>query len=142
MSSNYEQRTVTIYDYPVNNLFEALTQLQKTKKMKKPFNPYYNFTKENHFEIIDKIELYRIANNLECTKISHGAGYAKCSYSNLKNNIGRFSEKSYNRFMALISTPVQKKESELTAQKCIDFLKATGEYKISKVQTITNWIEL
>ena len=33
MSSNYEQRTVTIYDYPVNNLFEALTQLQKTKKI-------------------------------------------------------------------------------------------------------------
>ena len=133
MTTTHQQRTVTIFDY---------TPMPKPRTMKKPFNPYYNFTKENHFEIIDKIELYRIANNLECTKISHGAGYAKCSYSNLKNNIGRFSEKSYNRFMALISTPVQKNESELTEQKCIDFLKATGEYKISKAETITNWIEL
>lgn len=133
MTSNYQQRTVTIFDY---------TPIQKPRTMKKPFNPYYDFTKENHFEIIDKIELYRIANKLECTKISVGAGYAKCSYSNLKNNIGRFSKKSYTNFMALISTPVQKNESELTEQKCIDFLKSTGKYKISKAETITNWTEL
>jgi hypothetical protein len=112
------------------------------KKTKKPFSPNYDFTTEKHYQIIDRIEIYRKANKLDSSVISRNAGYAGCTYSNLRNSVGRFSKKSYTNFMALISTPVQNKESELTAQKCIDFLKATGKYKISKLETITNWIEL
>lgn len=112
------------------------------KVMYKGISDKYSFTNDNHYQIIDRIEIYRKANKLDSSVISRNAGYAGCTYSNLRNNVGRFSKKSYDKFMALISTPVQTKESELTAQKCIEFLKATGEYKISKAETTTNWIEL
>ena len=111
------------------------------KKTKKPFSPNYDFTTEKHYQIIDRIEIYRKANKLDSSVISRNAGYAGCTYSNLRNSVGRFSKKSYTNFMALISTQVQS-NNQLTEQICIDFLKATGKYKISKAETITNWIEL
>jgi hypothetical protein len=146
MKTTHQQRTVTIYDYPVNDLFNVLTQPQSPKTMKKEMSkgisPDYSFTKDNHFEIIEKLESYRIANRIDRTKFSNKAGYGKSTYTNLANNTQRFSEKSYMSFINTYPITSKNKESELTAQKCIDFLKATGEYKISKAETTTNWIEL
>lgn len=102
----------------------------------------YDFTTENHSEIIANLENSRLKKRLTKAQFSTKAGFEKSTYTKLSNSTMRFGMNSYNRFMALISTPVQKNESELTEQKCIDFLKSTGKYKISKAETITNWIEL
>jgi len=102
---------------------------------------HYDFTTENHSEIIAKLESGRLKKRLTKAQFSTKAGFEKSTYTKLSNSTMRFGMNSYNKFMALISTQVQS-NNQLTEQICIDFLKATGKYKISKAETITNWTEL
>jgi len=138
------------------------TQLSiEDKVMKRGRSSKYRFTSHNHFEIIDIIEKNRIHHKLSKTEISNLAGLSNDHYSGVSSYSSRFSKSSYSAYKIAIdklnnntqpkpvytpsTTPTQAPSTnnvELTAEMCINFLKATGEYKISKSEVITNWVEL
>jgi len=129
--------------------------------MKRNLSPKYRFTQHNHFQIIDIIEEYRIKFNIDKREFSNMAGLSVDHYSNVSSYNARFSIRSYASYRDAIiklknsnepkpvytptPTPTQApltNNVELTAEMCINFLKATGIYKISKSEVTTNWIEL
>jgi hypothetical protein len=140
------------------------TQLSiEDKVMLNGHSPNYNFTTQNHFEIIDVLEKNRIHHNIDEVQFSLMANYSRSCYHQLKMYQHRFSKNSYSRFRNLIyklnyptetkpvyqvsqPLPVYKPTPSnnvgLTEEMCINFLKATGKYKISKSEVTTNWVEL
>ncbi len=159
-------QTATLYTYQLNNTLE---RLQKPRTMNEQltiedrvmFNGHsstYDFTKYNHFEIVDMFEKCRRKHNLNVKEFSEMAKYSRCCYIQKVKNQHRFSYASFNRFKDIcnhlennqnqkpIYAPTQSNNVEfvgqLTEDMCINFLKATGKYKISKSEIITNWIEL
>jgi len=136
------------------------TQLTiEDKVMLNGHSSIYDFTKLNHFEIVDMFEKYRIKYNLTEKEFSELAKYSRCCYMQKIKNQHRFSYSSFNRFKDVCdylesnskqkpiyapteSTPVINHKFELTEEICINFLKSTGKYKISKSEITTNWIEL
>jgi hypothetical protein len=129
--------------------------------MKRNLSPKYRFTQHNHFQIIDILEEYRIKFNIDKREFSNMAGLSVDHYSNVSSYNARFSIRSYASYRDAIiklknsnepkpvytptPTPTQApltNNVELTAEMCINFLKATGIYKISKSEVTTNWIEL
>lgn len=134
------------------------TQLSiEDRVMKRNLSPKYRFTQHNHFQIIDILEEYRIKFNIDKREFSDMAGLSVDHYSNVSSYNARFSIRSYASYRDAIiklknsvepksvytPTPTPSTNNvELTEEVCIDFLKTTGNYKISKSETITNWIEL
>lgn len=136
------------------------------KVMRKGLSPRYKFTAHNHYEIIDIIEKNRIHHKLSKTEISNMAGMSDDHYSGVSSYGSRFSKSSYGAYKIAIdklnsntqSKPVYEVKQalpvykptpapstnnvELTEEMCINFLKATGNYKICKSEVTTNWIEL
>jgi len=129
--------------------------------MKRNLSPKYRFTQHNHFQIIDILEEYRIKFNIDKREFSNMAGLSVDHYSNVSSYNARFSIRSYASYRDAIiklknsnepkpvytpsTTPTQAPSTnnvELTAEMCINFLKATGQYKISKSEVTTNWVEL
>ena len=94
------------------------------------------------------------------------AGLSVDHYSNVSSYNARFSIRSYASYRDAIiklknsneqkpvyavtqPNPVYKptptpstNNVELTEEMCINFLKATGKYKICKSEVTTNWVEL
>jgi hypothetical protein len=143
------------------------TQLSiEDKVMLNGHSSSYDFTNYNHFEIVDMFEKCRKKHNLNVKEFSEMAKYSRCCYIQKVKNQHRFSYASFNRFKDICNyldnnknqkpvyevsqpLPVYKPTSnnvewvgQLTEQMCINFLKATGKYKISKSEITTNWIEL
>lgn len=134
--------------------------------MKRNLSPKYRFTQHNHFQIIDILEEYRIKFNIDKREFSNMAGLSVDHYSNVSSYNARFSIRSYASYRDAIiklknsnepkpvyavtqPNPVYKptpapstNNVELTEEMCINFLKATGLYKISKSEVTTNWVEL
>jgi len=127
--------------------------------MARGLSPNYKFTSHNHFEIIDILDKHRLHHKLEKIQFSKMAGLASNHFSNLSMYNSRFSIRSYAKYRDVVNklsnnnehkpvyaptepTPVIKHKFELTEKVCIEFLKATGEYKISKREITTNWVEL
>jgi hypothetical protein len=124
--------------------------------MQNGHSPDYYFTKLNHFEIIDMFEKYRIKHNLTENEFAKLSGYSRSCYMQKVKGQHRFSKSSLHKFWHVCdklekgeidkwhipSQQVHDKMVDYTEQKCIEFLKATGKYKISKSEITTNWIEL
>ena len=89
------------------------------------------------------------------------AGYWEGHFNALCTYKHKFSEPSYRKYREVVmqlkakelnkekpvyeptdAAPVSTNNVELTDEVCINFLKATGNYRISKLETITNWVEL
>jgi hypothetical protein len=133
------------------------------KVMKNGISSKYRFTSINHFEIIDIIEKERIRYNLSKTEISNLAGVSNDHYSGVSTYSSRFSMASYNAYRIAIDklkseikpkqafTPIQPNPTYRasppnpspidTLEQAIAICKANG-LKVSKSETITNWIEL
>lgn len=134
------------------------TQLSiEDRVMKRNLSPKYRFTQHNHFQIIDILEEYRIKFNIDKREFSSMAGLSVDHYSNVSSYNARFSIRSYASYRDAIiklknsnepkpvytPTPTPSTNNvELTEEMCINFLKATGLYKISKSEVTTNWVEL
>lgn len=140
------------------------TQLTIDKSvMKNGVSSRYKFTEHNHYEIIDIIEKHRIYHKLRKTEISKLANMSDTHYSGLSNYSIRFSKSSYTAYRIAIEKlnsnistkpvyevtqqnpvykPTPNHKFELTEEVCINFLKTTGLYKISKSEVTTNWVEL
>lgn len=137
------------------------TQLSiEDRVMKRNLSPKYRFTQHNHFQIIDILEEYRIKFNIDKREFSTMAGLSVDHYSNVSSYNARFSIRSYTRYRDAIiklknsnepkpvytptptPTPTPSNNVELTEEMCINFLKATGKYKICKSEVTTNWVEL
>ena len=135
------------------------TQLTiEDRVMKRNLSPKYRFTQHNHFQIIDILEEYRIKFNIDKREFSSMAGLSVDHYSNVSSYNARFSIRSYTRYRDAIiklknsnepnpvytptPTPTPSNNVELTEEMCINFLKSTGLYKISKSEVTTNWVEL
>lgn len=127
--------------------------------MKRNLSPKYRFTQHNHFQIIDILEEYRIKFNIDKREFSNMAGLSVDHYSNVSSYNARFSIRSYASYRDAIiklknsvepkpvytptPTPTPSTNNvELTEEICINFLKATGLYKICKSEVTTNWVEL
>lgn len=161
-------QTATYYDYGVSKL----ESIQKPKYMNKQLSiedkvmlnghsSIYDFTKLNHFEIVDMFEKCRIKYNLTEKEFSELARYSRCCYMQKMKNQHRFSYTSFNRFKNVCDNLERNSKQKpiyapnettsninvefvgkLTEEMCINFLKSTGKYKISKSEITTNWIEL
>ena len=97
-----------------------------------------------------------LRNEFKLTKefISDKCNFSKGHYSGITKFNIVLTDNSYNLYANFFNQLVKDKKeqsqqkiefldtSNLTAQLCIDFLKATGEYKISKLEITTNWVEL
>lgn len=139
------------------------TQLTiEDKVMRRGLSPKYRFTQHNHFQIIDILEEYRIKFSIDKREFSKMAGLSADHYSNVSSNNARFSIRSYSKYRDAIMklkasnepkpvynptqptqpTPSPVSQTAITEEICINFLKATGKYKISRSETITNWVEL
>jgi len=122
-------------------------------------NHKYKFTPHNHTEIIQALEKYRNEFNILPNEFSKMAGYWEGHYKAICDYRHAFSEPSYRKYRELIielktkgkaelkavdeqPQSVQYNLTELTEEMCINFLKATGKYKISKSEVTTNWVEL
>lgn len=137
------------------------------KVMRRGQSPRYKFTAHSHYEIIDIIEKNRIHYKLSKTEISNLAGMSDDHYSGVSSYSSRFSKSSYGAYRIAIEklnsnaepkpvyavtqpnpvykptpTPTPSNNVELTEEMCINFLKATGKYKICKSEVTTNWVEL
>jgi hypothetical protein len=141
------------------NLFNKKPMNTDNRVMKRGLSPKYKFTTHNHFEIIDILDKHRLHHKLEKIEFSKMAGLASNHFSNLSMYNSRFSIRSYAKYRDAVNmlsnnnqpkpiyaptepTPVINHKFELTEEVCIDFLKSTGKYKISKCEITTNWIEL
>jgi hypothetical protein len=141
------------------NLFNKKPMNNDNRVMKRGLSPKYKFTTHNHFEIIDILDKHRLHHKLEKIEFSKLAGLASNHFSNLSMYNSRFSIRSYAKYRDAVNmlsnnnqpkpiyaptepTPVINHKFELTEEVCIEFLKATGNYKISKCEITTNWIEL
>jgi hypothetical protein len=141
------------------NLFNKNPMNKDNRVMKRGLSPKYKFTTHNHFEIIDILDKHRLHHKLEKIEFSKLAGLASNHFSNLSMYNSRFSIRSYAKYRDAVNmlsnnnqpkpiyaptepTPVINHKFELTEEVCINFLKTTGNYKISKCEITTNWIEL
>lgn len=142
------------------NLLNQKPMNNDKKVMKRGLSPKYKFTTHNHFEIIDILDKHRLHHKLEKIEFSKLAGLASNHFSNLSMYNSRFSIRSYAKYRDAVNmlsnnnqpkpiyaptepTPAPSTNNvELTEEVCINFLKATGLYKISKSEVTTNWIEL
>jgi hypothetical protein len=148
------------------------TQLTIEEKKLRRGNALYSFTKgKDHYQVIELFEKYRLIHNLNKVELSKLAGFSGDHYSGISSYNSRFSRKAYNNYVNAINKLNVDKEAnenkdkeqkpvyavhnplpvykptplnnvELTAEMCINFLKATGLYKISKSEVTTNWVEL
>lgn len=136
------------------------TQLKiQDRVMYRDLKATYKFTKLSHFEIVDILEMHRNKHHLNKTEFSKMAGLSDDHYSSISTYGSRLSKSSYQLYRDVINKlnenkepkPVyapQPKESvptnniELTEEMCINYLKATGKYKVSKCEIITNWVEI
>jgi hypothetical protein len=159
MQTNQTEKRVSIFNHLKKQPMDTQLKIEE-KVMRHNLSPDYRFTKHNHFEIIDILEKHREHHNINKTEFSYMAGCGKSTYVNLTKCNQRFSKRSYTRYRELItklngnnepkpvyapapSTPhVPNTQNQLNEEVCINFLKATGKYKISKLETITNWVEL
>ena len=127
-------------------------------------NHKYDFTELNHGELVQALQKIRSKYYLTSEEFSSLAGYRKGHFSSLYCCKHKFNYRSFIKYRdAMISlnkkhkaeikevgvltqptqpTPAPSNNVELTAEMCINFLKATGLYKISKSEVTTNWIEL
>lgn len=135
------------------------TQLTIADELKVSPTHKYKFAPHNHSEIIKALDTYRNHFNIGTQEFSKMAGYWEGHFNALCTYKHKFSEPSYRKYrevvMALKAKELNKEKpvyaptepatinnTELTEEICINYLKATGEYKISKLETITNWVEL
>ena len=146
------------------------TQLTIEEKKLRRGNAMYSFTKgKDHYQVIELFEKYRLIHNLNKVELSKLAGFSGDHYSGISSFNSRFSRKAYNNYVNAINKLNEQKEAkenppktlyaptqplpvykptpstnniELNEEMCINFLKATGLYKISKSEVTTNWIEL
>jgi hypothetical protein len=141
-------KTVSINNHLKN---EAMNKQQKVK-----IDQEYIFNNKilKHQDIVSKME--KIRNEFKLTKefISDKCNFSKGHYSGITKFNIVLTDNSYNLYANFFNQLVKDKKeqsqqkiefvdtSNLTAQLCIDFLKATGEYKISKLEITTNWVEL
>jgi len=159
MLTTQSLKRVSIFDHLKKQPMDTQLKIEE-KVMRHDLSPDYRFTKHNHFEIIDILEKHREHHNINKTEFSYMAGCGKSTYVNLTKCNQRFSKRSYARYRELITklnsnnepkpvyapaastphTPIVP--TQLNEEVCINFLKATGKYKISKLETITNWVEL
>ena len=175
MEANQGVQTARFYvDTDVDTRPDIIKRLTKPRNYKSSMNEQlsikervmsnkhsckYEFTKYNHFEIIDIFESYRIKYNLTEKQFSALAKYSRSCYVQKLKGQHRFSISSYNRFRDVCtylenlnknendtwnipSKELHDKMVEFNVDSCINFLKATGEYKICKREITTNWIEL
>jgi len=133
------------------------TQLSiEDRVMSNGHSPNYYFTKSNHFEIVDMFEKYRIKYNLSETEFAKLADYSRSCYMQKVKGQHRFSKSSFYRFYDVCdkleknendtwhipSKDIHDRMVEFSVDSCINFLKATGDYKICKREITTNWVEL
>ncbi len=123
-------------------------------------------------ELFEKYRLIHNLNKVELSKLagysgdhysgisSYNSRFSRKAYNNYVNAINKLNvEKEANEnkdkeqkpiYAVTQPNPVYKPtpsnnenfSNKLSEQMCINFLKATGKYKISKLETITNWVEL
>ena len=172
MEAPYGIRTAILYDNrDVDTRPDIIKRLTKSRNYKSSMDtqlsiedrvmsnghsPNYYFTKSNHFEIIDMFEKYRIKYNLNEKQFAKLADYSRSCYMQKVKGQHRFSKTSFHRFYNVCdklekgendtwnipSKELHDKMVEFSVDSCINFLKATGEYKICKREITTNWIEL
>ena len=137
------------------------TQLTISDGLKVAVNHKYKFTPHNHTEIIKALDTYRNHFNIGTQEFSKMAGYWEGHFNALFTYKHKFSEPSYRKYREVVmqlkakelnkekpvyaptdAAPASTNNVELTDEVCINFLKATGNYRISKLETITNWVEL
>jgi hypothetical protein len=164
-------RKLNLSSINLSNQKPMNTQLTIDEKKLRRGNAIYSFTKgKDHYQVIELFEKYRLIHNLNKVQLSKLAGYSGDHYSGISSYNSRFSRKAYNNYVNAINKLNEEKEAkenetkavyqvtqplpvykptptinhkfELTEEVCIDFLKATGKYKISKCEITTNWIEL
>jgi hypothetical protein len=127
-------------------------------------NYKYDFTDLNHGELVQALQKIRSKYYLTSEEFSSLAGYRKGHFSSLYCCKHKFNYRSFIKYRdAMINlnkkhkaeikevavlkqptqpTPAPSNNLELTEEMCINFLKATGLYKISKSEVTTNWVEL
>jgi hypothetical protein len=110
--------------------------MKKAKQIKTKTDSYYDFIGISHGEIVNEMEVLRILNGFSAPQFSKMAGYSENYYGNLKRGVGRFSKKSYDRFMNI---GLNSEQSEL--DMAIEICKKAG-LKVTKLETITTWVEL
>jgi len=128
--------------------------MNKLAKVKTDQEYIFNNKILKHQDIVNKMEKIRNEFKLSKEYISVKSNFSKGHYSGItKFNIA-LTDNSYNLYANFFNQLVKEKKEQsqqkiefvdtlnLTAQLCIDFLKATGEYKISKQEITTNWVEL
>ena len=121
-------------------------------------------------ELFEKYRLIHNLNKVELSKLagysgdhysgisSYNSRFSRKAYNNYVNAINKLneqkesSENKENPQKTLYAptqplpvykpTPTPSNNVELTEEMCINFLKATGKYKISKSEVTTNWVEL
>jgi hypothetical protein len=137
-------------------------QLSIEDKVKFTKTHKYDFTDLNHGELVQALQKIRSKYYLTSEEFSSLAGYRKGHFSSLYCCKHKFNYRSFIKYrdaminlnkkhkaeikeVSVLAQPTQPTPSnnvELTAEMCINFLKATGNYKISKCEITTNWIEL
>lgn len=127
-------------------------------------NHKYDFTELNHGELVQALQKIRSKYYLTSEEFSSLAGYRKGHFSSLYCCKHKFNYRSFIKYrdaminlnkkhkseikeVSVLTQPTQltaapSNKYELTEEMCINFLKATGEYKICKSEVTTNWVEL
>jgi hypothetical protein len=146
------------------------TQLITEDKVNFTKTHKYDFTELNHGELVQALQKIRSKYYLTSEEFSSLAGYRKGHFSSLYCCKHKFNYRSFIKYRDAMNnlnkkhkaeikevavlkqptpvyaptetTPVINHKFELTEEMCINFLKATGLYKISKSEVTTNWIEL
>jgi len=149
-------QTAAYYDYSV----KKKSSIEKNRMVKKDQEYLFNNKVLKHQEIIDKMEKIRKEFKISKEYISYKLNKSKGHYSGLTRYNISFTYQSYVQYSEffnklsnnkeyepivdpfIIKKPTPSNNLELTAEMCINFLKSTGEYKISKREITTNWVEL
>ena len=146
------------------------TQLITEDKVNFTKTHKYDFTELNHGELVQALQKIRSKYYLTSEEFSSLAGYRKGHFSSLYCCKHKFNYRSFIKYRDAMNnlnkkhkaeikevavlkqpkpvyaptetTPVINHKFELTEEVCINFLKTTGKYKISKSEITTNWIEL
>lgn len=151
---------------PINYKSTMNTQLTIDNKVVFTKTHKYDFSELNHGELVQALQKIRSKYYLTSEEFSSLAGYRKGHFSSLYCCKHKFNYRSFVKYRdAMINlnkkhkteikevavltqptlptpAPVINNNYELTEEVCINFLKATGNYKISKSEVTTNWIEL
>jgi hypothetical protein len=79
----------------------------------------YKFTHLDHIQIINLLEEYRVARNINRSEFSTLAGYTPSTYCHLARGKARFSKISFNKFMDVLSkvSAPAKNSTDVTAKQ-------------------------